>query len=136
MIRTASIVLTIVAFSSCNNDKNETVADKRIVLRADTINTVKLSDTLLIYESTCRGCAYENSTDFEISDSLGIVGLNSIVTTDNNPANMDGGSISKLLVLVPLKTGRTTFKLYKFWDQERDSKDSANAISYTLEVKN
>ena len=136
MIRIAILFVITGLFTSCSNDKKETIAEKRIVLRSDTINLVKLSDTLLIQESTCRGCAYENSTDFEIADSLGIIGLNSIVTTDNSPANVEGGSISKLLVLVPLKTGRTTFKLYKFWDQERDRQDSANAISYTVDVKN
>ncbi|HEV7781502.1 MAG TPA: hypothetical protein VGO58_09555 [Chitinophagaceae bacterium] len=136
-MRTLSIPLAVMLFVSCNNAKKENeVTDKRIVLHSDTLNVVKLTDTLLIPESTCRGCAYENSTDFEINDSLGIIRLNGIITTDNNPGNMDGGSISKLLVLVPLKTGTTTFKLYKFWSRERTNKDSANARSYTVEVKN
>jgi hypothetical protein len=136
MIRITTILVTLGLFGSCSNDEKETVDDKRIVLRSDTLNVVKISDTLLIQENTCRGCAYENSTDFEITDSLGIIGLNSIVTTDNNPANVDGGSISKLLVLVPLKTGKTTFKLYKFHDPERNSQDSTNPISYSVDVKN
>jgi len=136
-MRILFILLIVTLFASCTNKKKEAESmDKRIVLRSDTINTVKLSDTLLIPESTCRGCAYENSTGFEIADSLGIIELTSIVTTDNNPANMNGGSISKLLILVPRKTGSTTFKLYKFWSQERTAKDSANARSYSVDVKN
>ena len=49
---------------------------------------------------------------------------------------MDGGSISKTLVLVPTKIGTTTFKLYKFWKQERTAEDSARFSSYSIEVKN
>ncbi|MBK8311990.1 MAG: hypothetical protein IPL04_14870 [Chitinophagaceae bacterium] len=56
-----------------------------------------MTDTLVIYESTCRGCAFEGSTNFEISDSLGIIKLYDIITEDNNPSDMDGGSISKTL---------------------------------------
>jgi hypothetical protein len=129
-------VMIIGLMASCNNATKETPVDKRIVLRSDTVNVVKLSDTLVIQESTCRGCAYENTTGFEISDSLGIVKLNSIVTTDHNPATINGGSISKLLVLVPVKTGNTTFRLYKFWSGERTGKDSATAQIYSVEVKN
>jgi hypothetical protein len=136
MIRIAVILSGIVLLTSCDNKKKEIIADKRIVLRTDTVNVIKLSDTLLIQESTCRGCAYEESTTFDISDSLGIIRLDKIITTDNNPANVDGGSISKLLVLVPLKTGKTAFKLYKFWEQPATAADSVNYSIYTIEVKN
>jgi hypothetical protein len=121
--------------TSCNNSTKDIVADNRIALRTDTINTVKLTDTLIIFESTCRGCAYERSTDFSISDSMNIIKLADIITTDNSPADMDGGSISKDLILVPVKTGTTNLKLYKFWSQEKTAKDSANFTSYKIEVK-
>ena len=49
---------------------------------------------------------------------------------------MAGGSISKDLILVPLKTGTTAFKLYKFWEQVATAKDSARFTTYTVEVKN
>jgi hypothetical protein len=66
---------------------------------------------------------------------MNIVKLADIITTDNSPANMDGGSISKDLVLVPQKTGITNMKLFKFWSQERTEKDSAGFTSYKIEVK-
>lgn len=130
------ICIALSLFSCTNNtkDKNE-VADNRIALRTDTLNVVKLTDTLVIYESTCRGCAYERSTNFAISDSLDIIKLADIVTTDNSPADMDGGSISKDLVLVPQKTGTTNMKLYKFWKQEKTAADSARFTTYKIEVK-
>jgi hypothetical protein len=129
------IVLISMIVTSCNNNTKDVVADNRIALRTDTINTVKLTDTLVIFESTCRGCAYERSTNFAISDSMNMIKLEDIVTTDNSPADMDGGSISKDLILVPVKTGTTNIKVYKFWTQEKTAKDSAGFASYKIEVK-
>ena len=106
------------------------------MLRADTINVVKLFDTLVINESTCRGCAYEESTHFEIKDSLDIIKLLDIITTDNNPPDMDGGSISKDLILAPVKTGTTSVKLYKFWKRDLKPEDSARFTTYKIEVRN
>ena len=106
------------------------------MLLTDTLNVVKLSDTLVIYESTCRGCAYEGSTHFDISDSLGLVKLLNVVTIDNSSPDMAGGSISKDLILIPLKTGAATIKLYKFWEEQTTAKDSARFTSYKIEVRN
>ena len=128
------IALVCMTFISCTNNTTD-VVDNKIALRTDTINTVKLTDTLVIYESTCRGCAYERSTNFAISDSMNIIKLSDLITTDNSPADMDGGSISKDLVLVPVKTGITVMKLYKFWTEEKTAKDSARSASYKIEVK-
>jgi hypothetical protein len=131
-------IIPVLVFISCTNSKKEkqVTEDKRISLRKDILNVVKLTDTLVIYESTCRGCAYEQSTNFGISDSLGIIKLENTITKDNNPDNMDGGSISKTLVLVPLKAGTTSFRLYKFWKPEHTAEDSARFTTYTIEVKN
>jgi hypothetical protein len=132
------LFLTVASVFSCTNhttEQDKAVTDNKIMLRADTINVVKLSDTLVIYESTCRGCAYENSTNFAISDSMNMIKLADIITTDNSPADMDGGSISKDLVLVPQKTGITNMKLYKFWKQEKTAEDSARFTTYKIEVK-
>jgi hypothetical protein len=129
------IALISIVVTSCSNNTKDIVADNRIALRTDTINTVKLTDTLVIFESTCRGCAYERSTDFAISDSMNIIKLFDIITTDNSPTDMDGGSISKDLILVPVKAGSTSIKVYKFWAQEKTAKDSANFTSYKIEVK-
>jgi hypothetical protein len=129
------IALLSMIVTSCNNSTKDIVVDNRIALKTDTINTVKLTDTLIIYESTCRGCAYERSTNFAISDSMNIIKLFDIITTDNSPADMDGGSISKDLILVPVKTGTTNIKVYKFWAQEKTAKDSARFNSYKIEIK-
>ena len=123
---------------SGNNPETEgtkDAVDKRILLRTDTVNIVKLTDTLTIFESTCRGCAYEQSTNFAISDSMNIIKLADIVTRDNNPPDMAGGSISKYLILVPQKPGATVIKLYKFWKEEKTAADSARFATYKIEVK-
>jgi hypothetical protein len=127
-------VLISIVFISCNNNGKDAV-DKRISLRTDTINVVKLTDTLVIYQSTCRGCEYEKSTNFAISDSMNLIKLVDIITIDNNPDDMDGGSIDKDLVLVPEKPGITIIKLYKFWTKEKTATDSAGFITYKIVVK-
>lgn len=119
-----------------NNPAGKTRADNYIVLRTDTLNVVKLTDTLIIPESTCRGCEYEKSTHFETDDSTGTIRLKEVITEDNNPADMDGGSISKTIVLFSTKTGKQSFKLYKFWDNKPTAKDSALFKRYHVEVIN
>ena len=136
------IIVAIGVLISCNNSKKgkqEIGEDKRIMLRTDTLNMVKMTDTLVIYESTCRGCAYESSTNFSISDSSGVVELNNVETNDSNndaKESVAGGSIRKTLVIVPKKTGYTKIKLYKFWQIPGTATDSANFTSYSIEVKN
>lgn len=143
------IAVLFFAFTACTNAKHEKevvkekeaveekiIQDNRISLRSDTVNLVKMTDTMVVYESTCRGCAYEGSTNFGISDSLGIIKLDNVITKDNNSPDMDGGSISKTLVLVPAKTGITTIKVYKFWTQEKKAEDSARFTAYTIDVRN
>ena len=128
------IALASMVVTSCTNNTKD-VVDYRIALRTDTINVVKLTDTLVIFESTCRGCEFERSTNFAINDSMNIIKLADVITTDNSPADMDGGSISKDLILVPVKPGTTIMKLYKFWTVEKTAKDSARFTSYKIEVK-
>ena len=131
-------LIVMLFFLSCNSDekKLQSIKDNKISLRTDTVNVVKLSDTLVINESTCRGCAYEQSTHFDISDSMKLIRLQGIVTTDKNSSDMSGGNVSKQLILLPINTGTTTIKLYKFWKQQETAKDSANAASYKLEIRN
>ncbi len=131
-------VIAVILFC-CTNAKKEEVAikDTKISLRTDTINVVKLSDTLIIYESTCRSCAYETSTAFAIKDSFDIVKLLNIETSDNNSPDMNGGSISKKLILVPARTGKTILKMYKFWNGvPSDINDSLPFTPYQIEVRN
>ena len=132
------ILIAVVFMLSCSNENKEPVQkkDTKVSLRTDTLNVVKISDTLVIYESTCRGCAYEASTSFEIKDSLDIIKLQAIITTDNSPADMAGGSISKDIVLLPVKTGTTSIKLFKYWGPETKAKDSTRYTSYSIEVQN
>ena len=128
----------VLLISSCKDSKNEAAKkDNRIYLHSDTLNVVRLSDTVVIAESTCRGCAYESSTAFAIKDSLQIVKLDGVETHDNNPEGMSGGNVSKLLVLVPLKTGTSTIKMYKFWKGvPSEMNDSLPFTSYKIEVRN
>jgi hypothetical protein len=139
MKRVFTSVLILQAVISCGSSKKEKQETRNvnyITLRTDTLNAVNMSDTMIIFESTCRGCAYEESTEFSISDSTGIVKLDHIETHDYSRPGEDGGSISKNLIIVPKKTGRTVIKMYKFWEHPATAKDSANFTSYTIEIKN
>jgi hypothetical protein len=133
------LLTSLIILISCKDKKNEPTIEKdnRISLRSDTLNVVKLTDTLVIYESTCRGCAYENSTAFVIKDSLDLVKLLTVETMDNSPAGMAGGSVSKHLIIVPVKTGSTTIKMYRFWEGVPvEMNDSLPFTPYQIEVRN
>lgn len=132
-----SIPVLLVSFSACNDsDKKETKEkDTRIALRADSINTVWLSDTMVIYESICRGCAYEGSTRFNISDSMDIVKLLDVITHDESSPDMQGGIVGKELELIALKPGTTSVRLYKLLSEQTAKEDSARFTTYTIEVK-
>ncbi|MCC6635863.1 MAG: hypothetical protein IT251_10220 [Chitinophagaceae bacterium] len=130
------VFLMGITFISCTNNKKEEIIDNRIALRADTVNILKLTDTAVIFEGTCRGCAFENSTSFKIYDSLSLIKLLSIKTIDNNPPDMDGGNISKEVELVPLQTGNTTIKVYKIFGQETEKEDTMHATLYKIKITN
>lgn len=132
------LVVSAICVTSCESKGKGSIPEKEtmISLRSDTLNTVKMADSLIIYESTCRGCAYESSTHFDIGDSLGIIKLAAIKTIDNNSPDMSGGNVSKHLILVPVKPGKTTIKLYKFWKEQTTAEDSARFVPYTIEVRN
>jgi hypothetical protein len=128
----------VLFFLSCNNaeEKTDGIKDTKISLWPDSLNVVHLKDTLVIYESTCRGCAYESSTHFSVSDSMNIIKMEKVISIDNNSTDMAGGSTGKQIVLLPLKTGTTSFKLYKFWKEKPAPKDSLQFKLYTIEVQN
>jgi hypothetical protein len=118
----------------CTNSE-KVITDNKVALRQDTLNIVKLTDSLVIHESACRGCKYEASTNFAISDSMHMILLKDVITTDNNSPDMDGGNVSKDLVLVPVKKGITSIRLYKFLNPDGTAEDSARFTSYKIEVK-
>lgn len=128
----------LTGFIACNNDKEKPAKEKdnRVVLRTDSVNIITLSDTMLIYESICRGCKYEGSVRFEIADSAAVIKLLTVNTHDNNHRDVEGGNIAKELVLVPVKAGSTRMKLYKFLSPETIKEDSTRYQTYTIEVKN
>lgn len=139
MKKTITIAMMVLFIASCNNKKKykPTTEDNRTALRSDTTNVVRMTDTIVIFESTCRGCAYEQSTHFDVLDSLGIIKLQNIITTDNNPSDMDGGSISKQLILVPLKSGTTHIRVDKYWKEPADTTDNKPVSTfYTIDVRN
>lgn len=132
------LLALLTGLTGCYNDKEEPAKEKdnRVVLRTDSVNTVKLSDTMLIYESICRGCKYEGSVRFEIADSAAVVKLLAVNTHDDANSEVEGGNVGKELVLVPVKPGSTRMKLYKFLSSETGKEDSARYQTYTIEVKN
>ncbi|MBX2932415.1 MAG: hypothetical protein KF781_10780 [Chitinophagaceae bacterium] len=130
------VSIIIITFTIACENNNKEVKDTRIELRNDTINIVKLTDTLVIFEGTCRGCEYENSTNFDISDSTGIIKLATIKTFDYSSPDEAGGNVSKEIELVSTKTGKTIVKLYKFWTEQKTAEDSSNVRTYQIEVVN
>ncbi len=129
-------IIGLLLVASCSNKDKEASANNWISLRADSINTVKLGDTLVIYESICRGCAYEGTVQFGISDSLEMIKLLDVISSDNNSAEVAGGSISKDLLLKPVQTGTTTIKLYKILAPDTAKEDSAQFRTYTITIIN
>jgi hypothetical protein len=106
-----SLIFAFLFITACKNKQAE-VKNERIFLFEDTLQIVKLTDTLKISESACRACPYQESTSFVLKDSLDVVKLYATETNDANPSGMAGGTISKTLVIIPLKKGTTTFKIY------------------------
>ncbi|HAO46016.1 MAG TPA: hypothetical protein DCQ97_03765 [Chitinophagaceae bacterium] len=133
---TAVFIILISCNDAGNSDKKEERKNNRVSLRSDSINVVKLTDTLVIYESICRGCVYEESVRFKIADSAAVIKLLTVNTHDNSSSDMQGGNIGKELLLVPVKAGNTRMKLYKFLSPETAHEDSARSQTYTIEVKN
>jgi len=105
-----------------------------IVLSENGINKVSMRDSLWVEAFTCRGCAYEHSTSFDVDDPARLVKLVSIKTANDKSTNTDGGSINKTLILVPTRTGKTTLKVYRFYDTKQQQ-DSSDFKSYDIEIK-
>jgi hypothetical protein len=103
------------------------------VLNETVINKVKITDTLFINASTCRGCAYENSTDFDVVDSAKIISLFAVKTIDVRNENVEGGNIAKEIILLPADTGTTTIKLVKSY-QNSGKIDTSNFTEYKISV--
>ena len=135
MYKTVIILTIIVSLVACNSAKqSDSFRNKRIDLRSDTINVVKLTDTIQIWKSVCRGCADEYIPRFDISDSLNIIEWIRTETVDNNPPDVDGGSMSKFIVMKPRIAGTTTLKLYQFMGHKNTVEDSANYTLYQITV--
>ena len=135
MIRSILLIIAGVIALGCNSG-DKTKDKNKIYLSKDKLNIAKLTDTLVINENTCRGCAYEYSTHFDIDDSLKIIKLDKIVTTDNNRSDVAGGTVNKDLFLVPVKLGSTKVKLYKYYNQKATAGDSSHYSVYSIEIKN
>jgi hypothetical protein len=131
-----SLLVTISILASCKNadKKAGTTANNVVFLRSDTLNVIRITDSVVIAESTCRGCEFEESTRFSLYDSLSLVTLENVITTDNNPPDVSGGNVSKALVVLPLKEGKSIARLYKFYGEENPARDSANARAFQIEV--
>jgi len=132
-----SILVLCLLLACKQKSKDKPVAVyQRVGLKLDTLNVVKRTDTMVIYSSVCRGCAYEQTAGFGLEDSLQVVELYNIETADNNPPDMDGGSLQKSILLVPRKTGTTRIKLFSFLEQPPTAADSARFTEYSIQVQN
>jgi hypothetical protein len=129
-MRTAFITLLTVFTISCNSPHK----GKKVVLTVGhRTNSARLGDTLLIYETACKGCPDERSTHFKIVESENIVKLDRITTDDDN---FTGGSITKRIYLIPIKRGKTKLELYKIrGDQPTEMELTVHDV-YNIEIKN
>ncbi len=132
----AGMVATLFLLAACSNIESDANTNKWVSLRSDSINMVKITDTLVIYESICRGCAYEGTVQFSISDSLEIVKQLEVITEDGNNPEEAGGSISKDILLKPMRPGITTIKLFKILAPNTAKEDSARFRTYSIHVTN
>ncbi len=131
-------ILLVILVTGCNNAKQETPAKQSdlVIMTPQGMNQARMNDTLVIYEKVCRGCAYEESTHFEIEDSLNLVKIVKIETIDNNSPDMDGGSIDKHIFLAPVKPGETKLKLFKFNTETPSTEDSLVFTYYKIKIIN
>lgn len=138
--KTAFLIASVIGISACKYIKNaENPAsrfDHMVSVKYDSVTRLKMSDTLVIFENTCRGCAYENTTKFVLNDTTSVVKLYDIITEDNSPPNMSGGTITKILLITPQKPGKADVTLYKYYEQEMTARDSASGQRITIEVVN
>jgi hypothetical protein len=130
---------TLIVSCFNNSAKKATKTEAKIVyLKTDTVNVVKITDTLVIVENTCRACPFEQSTDFVIKDSLNIIKLINIKTIDNTPKDMAGGSLNNDLIMMPIDKGYTVLKMYKFLEGKPDTITQSLPYTniYKIEIKN
>lgn len=108
--------------------------DLRVPLFSEKENKVKITDTLVIFTSSCKGCASE--TTYKVYDSLGIIKQVDYKQIDLNP-DADGGSYSVELELLPLKEGKTKLKLFSYsnsYSDENSTVDSAYVSEFSVTV--
>lgn len=136
MTKFPTVLLVILAIGCNNNNEQESQAKQPdlVIMTPQGMNQARMNDTLVIYEMVCRGCAYEESTHFEIEDSLNLVKIVKTETIDNNPPDMDGGSIDKHIYLIPVKPGETKLKLFKFNTETPTTQDSLVYTYYKIKI--
>lgn len=131
------MIIFIVIASGCNDpgQKKPAKTSGLIIMTPLGKNLAQMNDTLVIYETVCRGCEYEKSTHFEIADSMNLVQTVKTVMLDYNAPGTEGGSIDKHIYMVPVKPGHTKIKLYKFNTETPTSEDSLTFTYYDIEIK-
>jgi hypothetical protein len=131
------IVVFVLIALSCNNSDQKKPAkiSDLIIMTPLGKNLAQMNDSLVIYETVCRGCDYEKSTHFEIADSMDLVKVVKIETLNYNASGTEGGSIDKHIYMVPVKPGHTKIKLYKFNTETPAAEDSLAFTYYDIEIK-
>jgi hypothetical protein len=134
MKRSIQLILILFLVFSCETQDSQLkkTTGKRIILNPYYDNVAKLNDTLIISESTFRNCEYEELTDLKIEDSLNLIKLGEIVSTEHKSPNRKRTTIGKDLLLVPVEKGITTIKLYRFYKQEVFARDTG---FYTITIQ-
>lgn len=122
MKRIIKVIVAISILFSCNTKK----VDNRKKLNPNDTNYVSLKDTLVIFTSACKGCEF--SATYQFVDSLGIIKETNSKSIDNCP-ECDGGSYQLEIEFVPLKTGKTTLKMYQH-EYTINSVDISDTLDY------
>lgn len=135
MLRSAAFILF---FAGCytkspENEKQE--KNSMLELIPGKLNEATMADTLFVSASSCRGCAPEYTPQYELTDSMSVVSLHSVEVVDNNPPDMDGGSLENRIVMLPLKTGSTIIKLYSFMTGDSARQDSSQYTAYQIRIQ-
>ena len=131
-------LFTICAISLAVSCKNQSATEKktgkRVVLRRFFVNTAGMYDTLVISQTTCRGCGYEQLTDMKVEDNLGLIKAETIESYDWRRSNGNGIEVRRDLLLLPVKTGdSTTLMFYRYYDDSHIARDT---MAYLVTIQN
>jgi hypothetical protein len=132
------IIFACYTLLSCKNQ--ETIKHDKvngITLQSDSLNIVKLTDSLVIYETLCGGCNDDTMrASFDIQDSEGLLKAQEERTVSDRRPGKEDNPVLKTFILVPLNTGSTKLSVSKYWHQPGATEDSESHKEYLIEIRN